>query len=66
MVRDESPDSPVMNANLPDQEMKTLLHQTKHEGLGARSCVTTATRDQERHAFAAGADYVYPRDGSKD
>ena len=66
LVRDKSPDLLVMDSNLPGQEMKVLLQQIKHEGLGTRSLVVTATRDQERSAFAAGADYVFPRDGSNE
>ena len=66
LVRDESPDLRVADSNLPGKEIEALLQQIKHEGLGTRSLVMTGTRGQERHVFAAGADFLIPRDGSKD
>jgi DNA-binding NarL/FixJ family response regulator len=66
LVREEKPDMLVIDANLPSQEMQILLQQVKQEGLRTRSLVMTATREQERRAFAAGADQVFPRYGSND
>lgn len=66
LVREEKPDMLVIDANLPGQELKSLLQQMKKEGLATRSLVVTATREQERRAVAAGADQVFPRYGSND
>ena len=66
LVREKKPDILVIDANLPGQELKTLLQHIKQERLGTRSLVVTVTREQERHAFAAGADIVFPRYGSND
>jgi DNA-binding NarL/FixJ family response regulator len=66
LAREKKPDMLVIDANLPGQELKTLLQQLKKEGLGTRSLVVTGTREQERRAFAAGADSVFPRYGSND
>ena len=66
LVREKAPDLLVIDANLPGQEMKLLLQQIKQERLGTRSLVVTTTREQERRAFAAGADHVFPRYGSND
>jgi DNA-binding NarL/FixJ family response regulator len=66
LVREEKPDMLVIDANLPGQELKSLLQQIKQEGLATRSLVVTTTREQERRAVAAGADKVFPRYGSND
>jgi DNA-binding NarL/FixJ family response regulator len=66
LVREQNPHLLVIDSNLPRLELELLLDQIKREGFGVGSLVVTATRDQERLALAAGADYVFPRYGSND
>ena len=66
LVRELEPELLVIDSNLPGQDTKVLLQKIKQEGLGTRSIVLTGTREQERRAFAAGADSVFPRHGSND
>ena len=56
MARDLTPDLVVIDANLPEPEMLSLLHELKTGAPPPRSVIFINTTSQKRRALAAGAN----------